>query len=440
MISFSDELKHASVLTVILLIALSLQGCDATGDNAAQEEPEQEGVELAQEASATTLNDDFAAVADQISDFGGFYINDNGQPTVYLLDPSSGRRDEVRTALQDVFGEEILTRGESPRRTLESPQLQLREGTFRMQDLLAWYDELTEVLTLDGVTLLDLNERGNNLTIGVEDMGIAPDLEDRLTEFEVPGEAVEIVEVQVPQPDSHGLRSNFSPNEGGIEIGRTGTNIVCTMGFNVNYGGDVGFITNSHCTAQRGSVTGATFTNPGGGGQIGQESADPSYSSCALGTLSCRHSDAAFVDYNSGAGAAAEIARTQDWAAPNSGNGSRNIDHGSPSLDLRGVKSHPVSGEMVDKVGRTTGWTYGFVNRTCFRTPSGNGQGGIARANGRPVLLECQYRASYTSSGGDSGSPVFHWHGDEVTLLGIHWGSGPGGAIFSPFGGIQRDF
>lgn len=430
----SDSIKGLTTLAIAFLTAFLLQGCDTTGTNS-PEKPKREGIELSQQ-TGHSIHEDFAKMAEKIPDFGGFYLDENGQPTVYLLDPGSARKDEVRSALKEVFGEDVLTFENDRRRSGDAPEVQLREGTYRMGSLLSWYERLPRVLKIDGAIMTDLHERENNLTVGVKTLEATDRVEEKLRELEIPREAVEIIERELPTSHGHNLRSRFRPTRGGVQIVGPST---CTLGFNAVYRGNVGFITNSHCTAQRGSVTGAGFGNPGGGAQIGQESADPNYRTCR-GVFACRTSDAAFVEYNGGVGVRGEIARPRNWARPGSGPGTLNIDHGSPSLNVTGTDSHPVSGQIVDKVGRTTGWTYGSVNLTCFSTFAGNGSGGVATVGGRPVLMRCQYEASYSSSGGDSGSPVFDWHGSNVTLTGVHWGGVPGGAIFSPWQGIVNDF
>lgn len=309
-----------------------------------------------------------------------------------------------------------------------------------MDQLLTWYDRLPEVLSVEGVVFIDLAEQSNNLTVGVQSLEEnGGQVAEMLQEIEIPQEAVEIIEAELPTPHNHGLRSNVRPTRGGIEIGQVGSNIACTMGFNASFRGNFGFMTNSHCTNQRGNASGTRFTQSATGGRVGQEQNDPSYNTCFFG-YSCRRSDAAFVDYNSGTGGYNEIARPRSWAAPNSGSSTLKIDHSSPGMNVEDVEPHPMSGDMIDKVGRTTGWTYGFVNRTCFPTFVGNGSGGRAKVNGKPVIMRCQYGATYTSNNGDSGSPVFDWHGDTVTLWGIHWGGGSNGAIFSPWKGIAKDF
>lgn len=418
-----------SLLTVFFLL-----GCDSIGNGEAGNEPEGEGVELAASDTSGGLHQDFEQIASEIPDFGGFYLDEEGNPTVYLLDPAPSRKDEVRSVLEETFGEDIFSLADEPRRSEEPPELQLREGIYSMEELLAWYERLPEVLTADGAIMVDLHERENNLTVGVETREAADRVEERLRELEIPREAVEIIEKEVPTPHGHGLRSRFRPTEGGIQIGQVGSSVGCTLGFAVNYRGTHGFITNSHCTGQLGNVTGTRFGNPGGGSPIGQESADPNFSTCYF-AFSCRKSDAAFVDYNSGTRGTRKIAQPRNWAGPSSNSSTLKISHSSSSLDIRGMDSYPVSGQMLDKVGRTTGWTWGYVNRTNFMTFQKG-----ASANGKRVLFRHQYQASFNSGPGDSGSPVFDWHGNEVTVVGVLWGGSSGNAVFSPWGGIKKDF
>lgn len=52
-------------------------------------------------------------------------------------------------------------------------------------------------------------------------------------------------------------------------------------------------------------------------------------------------------------------------------------------------------------------------------------------------------RTLYWSGPGDSGAPVFvQGAGDQVTLVGIHWGANNSAqfTVFSPLGGIHQDF
>ena len=94
---------------------------------------------------------------------------------------------------------------------------------------------------------------------------------------------------------------------------------------------------------------------------------------------------------------------------------------------------------MVNKVGRTTGWTVGEVTRTCVDT-------GVSDSN---ILLLCQVFVEASGkkqpqivAGGDSGSPVFLVNGNNsATLLGGLWGGNASGSLFvySPIANIEQE-
>jgi hypothetical protein len=86
----------------------------------------------------------------------------------------------------------------------------------------------------------------------------------------------------------------------------------------------------------------------------------------------------------------------------------------------------------VNKVGRTTGWTQGQVSGSCVDT-------GVSGSN---IVLLCQDFADAGVGGGDSGSNVFvQTGGDNVTLVGILWGSNAAGTLFvySPYSAVRSE-
>lgn len=108
------------------------------------------------------------------------------------------------------------------------------------------------------------------------------------------------------------------------------------------------------------------------------------------------------------------------------------------------VRRYPPA--FVEKVGAVTGYTSGEVVQHCFdsfRTGE----------DGREIVFVCQQVASYGSSGGDSGSPVFSpdtksdWsHYDRASIWeGIHsstvvdQSTGDRYSVYSPLIGFQMD-
>ena len=93
------------------------------------------------------------------------------------------------------------------------------------------------------------------------------------------------------------------------------------------------------------------------------------------------------------------ISRTQNWL------GNLTIDTAEPTFRIVQIGS-AVAGNWVDKVGATTGWTYGFLDDTCIDMRH--------TLMAMTQLLLCQNSVSgygdvpgSLSASGDSGSPVF---------------------------------
>ncbi|HEU0053197.1 MAG TPA: hypothetical protein VFQ39_08460, partial [Longimicrobium sp.] len=168
------------------------------------------------------------------------------------------------------------------------------------------------------------------------------------------------------------------------------------------------------------------------GGRIGVEAADPVYvkgGTCPKGKK-CRVSDSSRGLYDVGiVNVLGRIART---ASRGSLTGSLTIDAVNPFFTINGEQGSAVVGEEVNKVGRTSGWTFGNITRTCVDTS----------VQGSQVLLRCQNWVAAGVQGGDSGSAVFTWGGgSNVTLKGILWGGNASNDtfIYSPINQIEQD-
>ena len=100
-------------------------------------------------------------------------------------------------------------------------------------------------------------------------------------------------------------------------------------------------------------------------------------------------------------------------------------------------ESPQIRGQLVDKVGRTTGWTRGQVSNTCVNT-------GVS---GTSIVLLCQTWVESIGggaivAGGDSGSPTFiDLGGNNATLVGGLWGGSSDGTllVYSPIANIRAE-
>jgi hypothetical protein len=371
----------------------------------------------AQTDEIETSDDRLAAVAKQVPGFGGMFYDQGGTLQVYM----SGQKGPAPVALMSLL-DEVITREVGRGERLSGNGLEILEGRYDFLDLYSWQGQMSPaVLALPGVVFTDIDEKANRLRIGIADTpGLTEEVEKYLSELNVPREAVLISETKPVFPE---LRNVRRPLRGGLQINFG--NFLCTLGFIAVRQGVTGFVTNSHCTTTQGGNQGTVYHQPSASGttnRVGQEIADPTYftgGSCPSGKQ-CRFSDSSFarVPHPSGPAVATALGTI---ARPPVGSFTWN---GTDIFQITG-EAAPVVGQAVTKVGRTTGRTSGTIQQTCANF----------NVAGSTITQLCQSQASYSSSGGDSGSPVFRITTlPNVILVGIHWGSG---GAFSPITGIQ---
>lgn len=145
------------------------------------------------------------------------------------------------------------------------------------------------------------------------------------------------------------------------------------------------------------------------GARIGTEIWDPVAFSCGAGPK-CRHADAALI-LASRPLQFGKIARTTERTGLDVTGAALTINHTNPTFTISGRSDHVYENEILDKVGKTTGWSYGAVEDTC----TDHSIDGWVRL--------CSDRVDFASQDGDSGSPVFYWKPDgTVELRGIVFG------------------
>ncbi|MGH7503334.1 MAG: hypothetical protein ACREL7_16530 [Longimicrobiales bacterium] len=354
-------------------------------------------------------------LARSVPGFGGLYLEADGTATVWLTN------ENARVAATRAIRAFLRREG------VDATAVRVRQADFGWQELEGWFAAASNALfEVPGVVFVDLDERRNRVTIGVEQAAIRGRAGSVLAQLRVPDQAINVMVTPAIVPAAT-LRDAVSPRTGGLQIHFS--NFLCTLGFNAVRSGQNSFITNSHCTERQGRRDGTSYYQPLSSvpnSFIGNEVADPSYfrkSPCPRGAR-CRYSDAARAAYASGvAFDLGGIART---TGPNNG-----------SLTLAGTfnvtgEGDGLAGQTANKIGRTTGWTAGTITNTCVNT-------GVSGSN--QVLL-CQTFVSAGVGGGDSGSPVFRTaSGDNVTLLGILWGGSSDGSlfVFSPIDQVEQE-
>jgi hypothetical protein len=195
----------------------------------------------------------------------------------------------------------------------------------------------------------------------------------------------------------------------------------CTLGFVAKRNGQLGLVTASHCSTN--------MFNPDvdhvyqrfgiGGNWVATMSVDPSAYTC--GVQRCRGADAAFAAATSANMAVGKIIKTQgpNGGGYSGGNGVLYVDQAHPYFTVisgEHLIGQLILGQRVEKIGITTGWTWGNIAGTCAD--------GYILENGYINVTRCEYEADYVADAGDSGGPVFmiepQGDGTEIILVGIH--------------------
>ena len=362
--------------------------------------------------------DDPVSLARSVPGFGGFFVDEQGTPTIYLKD--AGQRGAAEKALTPWFSSRGRGKG----------TMQVRKADFDWAELDRWFTQASaEALSMPGVVFTDADEALNRVHIGVEHAAAAGQVRSALARLGIPAAAVTI-DVTAPIKQVATLQGSVRPVVAGVQINFPG--FLCSVGFNATRSGVSGFVTASHCTNTQGGTESTPYWQPlqsVNPTQIATESVDPAYTtggSCPSGRR-CRRSDASFARYiNSTQNTLGAIARTSSTNKRNltiAGSWTVTSDATSPSFTI---------GETVNKVGRTTGWSQGRVTSTCVNV----------NVSGSNITQLCQTAVSATVGAGDSGSDVFTIiSGTNVRLDGVLWGGSSNGKqfIFSPLANVTGE-
>jgi hypothetical protein len=363
-----------------------------------------------------------AEFARRVPGFGGFFLSQDGTPTIYLTRGSS------RGPAEQVLAGYLSARG------LSKAALRVLEGRYGWSQLERWQEAATEdALAVPGAVFVDDDETANRVRIGVENLSAAGLVRGAAARRGIPDEAV-IVEQAAPIVQVATLRNVVDrPVRAGVQINFPG--FLCSVGFNATSGAQKSFITASHCTSKQGGVESTPYWQPlqsVNGTQIAVEVADPVYvkngPGCPAGKK-CRRSDASRAAYLNGNNQALGLIAKTSGA----NNGSITIT-GSFTInsnDCSTIGGCLAVGTTVNKVGRTTGWTAGKITNTCVNTA----------VSGSTIVQLCQTFVSAGVGAGDSGSDVFRIVSNGVKLAGILWGGSSDGKqfVFSPFGNITAE-
>lgn len=320
--------------------------------------------------------------------FGGFWYNEQKQIVVGL------------TNSHDLEAAERLIR---PWLGANEPTEFIAEAVdYTFLELAAYRTLLRRrVFRIPGVVALGVNEADNRVKVALAERASEGMVRDLLEQLDIPSEMVMFT--SMPYPTEAVLElTDAHPDgkiQGGWQIERTGYG-TCTLGFSAldpSDGYSPVFVTNTHCTESIAAFDGGSMWQPAYlGSSIGEEILDPTPHTCGYPGFEddCRHADAALfsadVDIQLGT-----IVRTTTSSGCDQCSAGIVVDTANPSIAITGRLDNVFENETLQKVGRTTGWTYGAVEDTCDDVEMND------------LVRQCSDRVDFSAGPGDSGSPVF---------------------------------
>ncbi|MBA4158763.1 MAG: hypothetical protein H0X65_14985 [Gemmatimonadetes bacterium] len=372
-----------------------------------------------------TLDEQFAQLAREVPGFGGLFYDEAGTLNVVMAGTQVMSTAQVATVLSGRLAALGID-------AAAAQQAVVREGQYDFLQLSAMRSRADAVFGLRGVVFTDVDEAANRVHIGVENNAVAASVKHALGMLDIPPEAV-IISITEPEVPMQTLRDRLRPIAGGLQIWALVTptsGFICTVGFNVRSPAAPnvhGFVTNSHCTIEQGVVSGTVYSQKPFAlpvEPIGVEVHDaPFFTDPCFEDAICRWSDAAGVRYEPGVeNIFGRIYRTTEF-------GSLTVDPAMPMFNIVAERPRALMGDILHKVGRSTGWSQGPVFATCAH---------VSQAGTEPLqVMLCQdrFNPAPATQGGDSGSPVFEriGEGNDVRLVGILWG----GTTFSPMENVR---
>jgi hypothetical protein len=132
-----------------------------------------------------TYDERLARVERRAPGFGGMFIDAHGRLVVYLIDPST--LPSARAAIEAVFG---------PGR-IPATGMRAVRGQYTISQLKGWTEQARAALQMPDVTLVDLDDARNRVTIGVTNRSRSTVVRRMLASLRIPPEAV-IIESSRP--------------------------------------------------------------------------------------------------------------------------------------------------------------------------------------------------------------------------------------------------
>lgn len=147
------------------------------------------------EATKISQADSLTSLAQQIPGFGGLFIDDSGQLSIYLTHP-----DKQKETAKEVLSNSELIQKALSNSSASVSNMRILKGQYTFTTLHKWKSEVTrKVLAMDGVYSSGIDQSLNQLSIGVKNKSVLKNVNKKLTELNIPQKAVIIYQMSQPE-------------------------------------------------------------------------------------------------------------------------------------------------------------------------------------------------------------------------------------------------
>jgi hypothetical protein len=137
------------------------------------------------ETRMPTYDELLLQVDKQAPGFGGMFIESDGRLAVYMLDTT--RQAVTRAAIELVFGKDRVP----------AAGMRAVKGQYSISQLKGWADRAGRLLTVPGVTIVDMDEGKNRVVVGIDSADRTRAVSRELSSLRIPRNAV-LIEVIGP--------------------------------------------------------------------------------------------------------------------------------------------------------------------------------------------------------------------------------------------------
>lgn len=148
----------SNTLSVLgLLAALALSGCDLF-----QSPPPLPPLGTTCREIPADPDDPQLQLAQRVPAYGGMFFDEQDNSILYVYLTDLAQEEAVKQAIREMFGPRWLELHTYPE------EIRVLQGQYSYLQLKTWYDCVNSWLVIPGITMTDLDERKNRITIGID--------------------------------------------------------------------------------------------------------------------------------------------------------------------------------------------------------------------------------------------------------------------------------